>query len=252
MVRALAHAHERNSLLARWTLEQLRSAWRSWSGATSVSWTQRLVESVCLHRAITFLDPPTTAPTSGSTQGDSNCLPLLLKTCAPILWFAQNMIQALLITSLLALLAPAASSDLAARILNLLRVDMLAPPSEDHTDLADLEKLLIAGCDVSVEDRKVLRGRIEKILRSEDPVWALLAQRLAAALACALAPSMASVPDTLQTGLILRPTSIDGKRRMVVKGFEGEALEEAAGEVLAALEGVREWVGEGWADVLRK
>ena len=134
----------------------------------------------------------------------------------------------------------------------MLRADLLAPPSKDHTHLSDLELLLVAGRDLDPEGRKQLRGRIDKILRSEDPVWTLLAQRLAAALALAITTTTKGMPEALRTGLIARPTtSTGGKRRFVVKGFEGAALEEAVGELLTVLEGVRDWVAEGWSDVLR-
>jgi hypothetical protein len=249
MVRALAHAQERNDLLSRWTIDELRSTWRSWTGVDGDGWTKRLADSICSPTAIAFLTAP--APSSGdSSQADTNRLPPLLSACAPVLWVSQNLLQALLITSLLVLLAPAAPPDLAGKIFALLRADLLAPPSASHTHLSDLEALLRAGRDLDPEGRKQLRGRIDKILRSEDPVWALLAQRLAAALASALAPVATGAPDTLRTGLVARTTSADGRRRVVVKGFEGATLEEAIGEVLVVVEGVRDWVKEGWADVL--
>lgn len=274
IVRALVHAQEHDDVLAHWKPEELRGTWRAWVGASSSAagaggWTRRLVESVCSPVALTFLlspvrsdtSPPST-PAAAAGSSDTNRLPLVLNASAPVLWHAQNLVQAALITALLGLLSPSSPPGLAGQLLGLLRADLLAPPSQGHTHVADLEHALVAarpeGAELDAEGRKVLRGKIDKVLRAEDPVWRLLAQRLIEALAVALAPptSTAAGPaGPLRTGLVARSSTgaAGGEKRTVlcVKGFEGLALEEALGEVLEVLEGVRAWVGEGWPDVLR-
>lgn len=68
------------------------------------------------------------------------------------------------------------------------------------------------------------------------------------------------VPERMQSGRGEVRSSMSGggggggrgkSRRIVVKGFEGEVLEQGIGNVVDGLKKVGGWVGEVWGDVLK-
>lgn len=218
--------------------------------------------AACPHRSVS-------APFSSFTHTHT---PML--TCTPlpgvsnILFRLQNQIQALVITSsLIALVPPSPSptsstltprSTLPQKIHALLTADLLAPASASHTHLSDLSSLVLGALPVRPSDDQVekLKSAISRVLRTEDPVWGLLLGRLAQALVTALDAPRSRVPTNMATGRVAGTATGQAtareKRTLVVKGFEGETMEQACGEVLVGLEAVKGWVEDVWREVVMK
>lgn len=233
-------------------MDDLRSSWKQW---TVEPWTKTLVKSACSSKPLSFdarplPDQPSVDGPSSASEPVHNKLPPILNAVAPVLWLAQNLVQSILITSSLVLLCPSpTSTDRSKEILDLLRADLLAPPGEEHVHLSDLQSIVSQGQTLDDEGTKVLKSRIEKILRTEDPVWGLLVGRLEMVFTSALEKQQ--VPSSMQTGVVGRSTTEGGVKRLSVKGIEGEVLEETVGEVLDLLRKVQGWVEESWAIVLK-
>ena len=148
--------------------------------------------------------------------------------------------------------------------------DLHAEGGEEHTHLEDLTLIILGSSassfssaaspseeEVNLKAEKIREG-VKRVLRTTDPVWNLLLSRLKKALITSLTEERLPVdlvPERMQSGRgeVRSPLSPGGRNRtiVVVKGFEGEVLEQAIGEVVDGLKKVGGWVGEVWGDVLK-
>ncbi|KAL7417223.1 hypothetical protein BDY24DRAFT_411973 [Mrakia frigida] len=211
---------------------------------------------------------------SPSSTLENNQIPPILIGTSPILFNIQNHIQAIVITASLVALAPGGlSPDASRKIYQLLMADLHAEGGEQHTHLEDLTQIVLACWSASStpapseEEKKAhqekIREGVQRVLRTTDPVWNLLLSRLKKALITSLTEEhlpMDLVPERMQSGRGEVRSSMSGggggggrgkSRRIVVKGFEGEVLEQGIGNVVDGLKKVGGWVGEVWGDVLK-
>lgn len=94
---------------------------------------------------------------------------------------------------------------------------------------------------------------MQRVLRTEDPVWGLLVRRVKEGLGPLLGQDGdgSGVPGAMRTGFGAGRSAGTNEATVVkVKGFEGETLEKALGEVLAGLKVVDGWVRGVWGKEL--
>lgn len=236
-------------------------------------------------------------PDSGPKQvpESPNMLPPQFLFSGPALFYLQNHIQALTIAASLRSLVPAprpapnspflprsqtndpaspASWMFTERIWTLLESEIGAtddkPPGTKITNLAD--EVVMAHSSslppgVTVLERQLeqrLRSTVDRILRTDDPVFILLQRRLLAALSVALldtpaAQGRASVrmrtgSSRPQRGISspppLPPQDVQGGVTVMVKGFEDPVIVEQCSAVISTLRRIVEWVERVWGDTM--
>ncbi|KAG6915456.1 hypothetical protein DXG01_011360 [Tephrocybe rancida] len=291
VLRTQARTRERELVLdsSMWgSQHHIDDIWSTWLG-TEGTWTTRLL------RALAASTPVTCAP------GDPhpNALPPQLFFVQPTLLYIQNYLQALVVAASLKSLvrlpsAPAPSpspstpgtpQDFVSRVWTLLKseIEPTPPPTqgeeaEDPTKLVHLADEVVRARRLlppapSEEQERDLRSAVERTLRLQDPVFALLQGRLVRGVEGrvrdrgtegGVGNSVNSIPETMRTGRGGRsgsgtpsgrsgsgtPSGGSGRATLgvEVKGFEGEVLRSAVEEVVGRLCAVVEWVEGVWGD----
>ena len=222
-----------------------------------------------------------------------NMLPPQLLLSGPTLFHLQNHIQALTIAASLKSLVPTphttsppsqlggsnltspANWTFTKRIWALLEPEIGETGGEtSETKIVNLadevvmahSRLLapgVATLDAHLEQR--LRGTVDRILRTDDPVFALLQKRLLAALAAALTDIPISEEPTsvrMQSGRSQHPTrgtsssphpqpeSVLREVAIVAKGFEDPVIAKQCSIVASTLRRSVEWVERVWGDTM--
>lgn len=340
-------AHRREFELVSRLYGGLTGVWRTWNewlSASSVTagiserraWRRQLLSSLAMPSSISIVSPPMTelppedgalpAAAEESLPSESNALPSTFLISSPTLFRIQNLLQALVITSCVRLLAfpswprpapssspatnPAPSTDNAAEIF-VSRIWALLVGEIDRGGFAPAETKLVnfedevwsavrsqhassstlaSGTETLQSnatprlDEAAVRANVQRLLRTEDPVFALLIRRVTGALANWLesrpeSEGIASangeggggqsIPTHMQTGrkrpglpVLPIPSNItsssssypksrwDPASIPAVKGFEGKILREALEDVASQLGTAVEWVEITWSDVI--
>ncbi|KAG6903033.1 hypothetical protein C0995_007466 [Termitomyces sp. Mi166 len=293
VIRQQARTRERELVLdpSMWgSVDKLKDLWTSWLGSENI-WTSRLVHAL-------------TSPTPVTCQPDDpypNSLPPQFFFSRPALLYIQNYLQALVIgASLNALIRlpaptfPGPPRDFMSRIWTLLKVeidrddysnaiDAKTNVRDDATKLVNLadeviraRRLFSTSPGISEQNERELRAAVERTLRLQDPVFALLQSRLVRAIDQRIADYMSDVehqarsekdqivriPETMRTGRVneMLDNYPSGSRcgapaktiqpAVVVKGFEDEVLVQAVGEVVEKFVVIAQWVESVWEDII--
>lgn len=243
-------------------------------------------------------DTPESHPT-GSSSSQRNILPAPFLISSHNLFRIQNLLQALAITACLRLIVqpttttsqPASSSSqslsndleaLTARMWILLTAEVdRGGHAAPETKLVNLEDELwqflqqrnaSSTSSRSSMDEANLRTTVQRIVRAEDPVFALYMRRLVSTLQEWIAGPISrpkdnstSIPAEIRSGRRMRGVYQDASRSgsrpkgenkskaplPTVKGFEGIILSKAVREVVDEIDEVVEWVEETWGDILK-
>lgn len=289
-----ATASERKLVLQLWGLEKIRQRWRDWlpslsscaaDGSAKSRWILQLVNSV--GSSVPVSCPlPTKAPVDRDVNdGDApqrNELPPPLFMSTPSILYTQNFLQALVIAASLQSLVPRSTTQLPAdqtsfvgRIWALLKAEIDDEPGSGDTKLINLADEVIqahrsiAGSSHTEESEQRLRDAVERILRTQDPVFSLLQKRLLTALSSKLAEtsppqvSTSNIPEHLQSGrsrgppmrLDLSSDAGDDVNdlpvdKIYVKGFEDPVLVKAVGLAVTQMRRCIRWTTLVWGDVV--
>ncbi|KAG6832622.1 hypothetical protein H0H92_014458 [Tricholoma furcatifolium] len=278
IIRQQARERERQLVLhsEMWSsLQNITVLWKTWIGEPHILWTSRLLNALV-------------SPSPVSSQPGPNTLPPQLFFSQSDLLYLQNYLQALVIAaSLKALVRTPIQTDFTSRVWSLLKteIDTPAPSEEDPTKLVHLADEVIRARRLSVplteHDESQIRAAVQRTLRLEDPVFALLQGRLVRTLDGRLVDEMAvqdgnssdssatnglgidpgRLPESMRTG---RSDSLNGmgsvrrtppiptqaKLHMVVKGFEDEVLTQAIDDAVQKLVVCVRWVKSVWGDTI--
>ncbi|KAG5353774.1 hypothetical protein C0989_002557 [Termitomyces sp. Mn162] len=286
VIRQQALTREREIVLdpSMWgSIDRLKDLWKSWLGSENI-WTSRLL------RALTSPTPVTCQP----DDPHPNSLPPQLFFSRPDLLYIQNYLQALVIgASLNALVrlpaptSPGPPHDFMSRVWTLLKAeidrDEYHNAIDDKSSVDDATKLvnladevirarmLFSASPISEQDERELRAAVERTLRLQDPVFALLQSRLIRAIDQQIIEYMGGVvykeknqvvrfPEIMRTGrgnVTLRDygsgtgsgTPIKTIQPViVVQGFEDKILIQAGGEVMEKLIAIALWFKNVWED----
>ncbi|KAG6845880.1 hypothetical protein H0H87_000686 [Tephrocybe sp. NHM501043] len=274
VIRQQARTRERELVLdpAMWGSEaNTTDQWRSWIADDGAVWTSRLL------RALASSTPVTCHP----DDPHPNSLPPQLFFTHPTLLHLQNYLQALVVAaslkSLVRLPDPSqpGPQDFMPRVWALLKSEIdrdehahaVDPDATKLVNLADevvrARRLFSAPPALpGADEDKDLRAAVERTLRLQDPVFALLQGRLVRALEQEVGErrrrrrrglSVGAIPETMRTG---RSGATFNSARgtpsvaVLVKGFEGEVLAEAIEEAVQELCACVEWVEGVWGDTI--
>ncbi|KZW00317.1 hypothetical protein EXIGLDRAFT_639757 [Exidia glandulosa HHB12029] len=275
-LREEALVNERATILSLWPVDRSRRLWEAWmavSGTENTSklerWVARLITAAGSNQPVS---PPPLQPTE-EADATLNVLPPYFVFCIPELVRVQNLVQALVITAALRSLVPTASSasPLVSRIWTLLSAEADADPfARSETTLPDLSAEVQrawreAHPDEDADAEKRLAAAIERILRYEDPVFALLQKRVLGALRTSIVPAVEKyrargAPLRLLAGRGRghRATPSQGSGSAhddgfavdvgVVKGFEDDALKAGLKTCATELGSVVRWIIDVWGD----
>lgn len=279
-----------------WKSEEIEKEWRAWmkgpsqdavvdaeGQAVRKQYLERLMQALCGPTPV-FCSLPT-IPTSPSTDeqqqetpNEPTHLPPIFFFSIPDLVFIQNFLQTIVITACLRILLPpratdpsGAASTFTSRVITLLLASIDAP-SDDSTKLINLaDELVRAAGPLGPEEEKRLRDAVDRTLRLQDPVFALLQQRLTRA----IVDRLLHRPQTrlgakrgieMRTGRDLKGkrmrvetgSAVESSRKEddawdgvgeVVKGFEDLELSKRVNEVTGRLGKVLLWVDDVWGEV---
>ncbi|CDZ96555.1 T-complex 11 [Phaffia rhodozyma] len=298
LIRAAAQTNERTEIISLLPLDQIRSTFSTWTGPNT--WTKTLLKVITSSEPIALpalpLPPAISSSSAQSSNGLSSSeprvapapahqLPVIFVGVSQTLFRLQNQIQALVITACLMALLPASNKQppapsgsasasetpspsparsISAKTFDLLLSDLVTPSSAAHTSLSDIHALLLSSYPTPPDEltSKNLRSAIDRVLRTEDPVWGLLLSRLTLAVELCLEPPLAvggsstGLVSIMRTGReVVQPSGenhvrSEEKERIEVKGFEGEALERGIKDLVGSLERVKGWVEQVWTDVV--
>ncbi|KAG6886150.1 hypothetical protein C0993_000668 [Termitomyces sp. T159_Od127] len=291
VIRQQAQTRERELVLdpLMWaSLDRLKDLWKAWLGSEKV-WTSHLLRA---------LASPT--PVTCRLEGQHpNNLPPQFFLSRPALLYIQNYLQALVISAALNALVRLPTSisskspqDFMSRVWTLLKAEVdreyhiNAPDDQisgdDATKLVNLAdeviraRRLSTALPVSEQEERELRTAVERTLRLQDPVFALLQSRLVRAIGQRITDHLGHgeqevgndkdqvvvVPKIMRTGRVhetlrssLSGTRFDtpvkrGQSANVIKGFEDAVLVQAIDEVVEKLLAVAQWVNSVWGDTI--
>ncbi|KAH7108272.1 hypothetical protein BKA62DRAFT_824477 [Auriculariales sp. MPI-PUGE-AT-0066] len=266
-LRAEAIVHEKAAILSLTDPESARKVWDQWLStqperdSTLEHWVSRLLIAVGQNTPVQIQLKPDLAE---NMPPEKHVLPPQFALCIGDLVRIQNLVQALVVVAALLALIPnrqetteASSASHGDRLWSLLssEIDPGSTPSpEQHTTLADLEAELLR------VNPQADRNAINRILRYEDPVFALLQKRVLAALE-------ASVPSAVQRYRARRGAAplrlITGRGRgtrqddpaasdnipvdvPVVKGLEDEVLRRRLASTAEDVSRIVLWITDVW------
>jgi hypothetical protein len=280
--RRTAATRERAFVFQAWgEMTTLRGAWNEWltsPPSASVShWSARLVRALGASTPVLCLLPPASPVSTlenhdfARTTGPNHLPPPFFVVCS-LLVHIQDLLQALVATAALRALVRLppgrdANSALTARLWALLCGEVDAGRHRTKgTTLAHLADELVAARNSSglsaplgPEEEAQLRTAVTRTLSHGDPVFSLLQTRLLGALSAALAkaPPRVEMPRQIQAGLIAgsrigeqKVPLLQEEERVLVKGFEDEALLGGIQGVLGKLRRIVGWVDDVWRDVI--
>ncbi|KAG6842187.1 hypothetical protein C0991_001680 [Blastosporella zonata] len=278
-IRQQARTRERDLVLdnVMWaSKEAVHTLWRTWLADEHV-WTSRLL------RVLTSSTPVTCQP----ADSHPNSLPPQLFFAQPTLLYLQNYLQALVVAASLKSLVrlpteTGTPQDFMARVWTLLRAeidrdDAAGADDSDPTKLVNLAdeviraRRLFAASPIAENEERELRAAVERTLRLQDPVFALLQGRLVRAVDQELTARRSGVkengieagrvPETMRTGMSRNatPMSLDATSGrgtpsrslpVDVKGFEGDVLAQAIEELVQKLCACADWAESVWGDTI--
>jgi len=297
-MRAHACAREREVVQRVWgSLDHVKKSWRAWTHGIQVAegespkqrWRGKLVEALGTPVTISFEFPSQNYNHAHAPYTTSNTLPAPFLVPFPILFYVQNLIEALVICASVRSLIPASPpstnthtpdprSTLTQRVWILLRgeIDGGGPGSaEGETKMAHLEAEVVQawkrarGLDVVLtgDEEDGLRAAVRRVLRVEDPVFKLLAARVVAFLRAPLVPVQVAGegagPKHMRTGLVDGHPSAHARQNgkgggeqanmeglPTLRGFEEDVLREGLKEVRDTVDTVVDWAEWVWEDVI--
>ncbi|KDQ21463.1 hypothetical protein BOTBODRAFT_25904 [Botryobasidium botryosum FD-172 SS1] len=298
-MRAHARAREREVVQRVWGgLDHIKKSWRAWAHSIQMAdgepskqkWRGKLVEALGTPVTISFDFPSHNHNYAHASYTTSNTLPAPFLVPFPILFYVQNLIEALVICASIRSLIPASPpstttntpdprSSLTQRVWILLRgeIDGGGPGSAEgagETKIAHLEDEVVRafkrarGPDAVMTgvEEDGLRAAVRRVLRVEDPVSKLLAARVLAFLRAPPAPAVigeGAGPRHMRTGLVDGHPSAHAHQNgngsggqtnseglPTLRGFEEDVLREGLKEVRDTVDTVVDWAEWVWEDVI--
>jgi len=271
------------------SLDHVKKSWQEWAcglqateGESSKQmWRGKLVEALGTPVTISFKFPSHNHTHAPYTT--SNILPAPLLVPFPILFYVQNLIEALVICASIRSLIPASPpsatvpdprTTLTHRVWILLRGAIDGGSSgEGETKMAHLEDEVLqtwkrtraSNAVTKEEEDNALRAAVRRVLRIEDPVFKLLVARVVAFLRAPPTPTVvgeSAGPKHMRTGLVDGHPSLvhaqkngSGEQLDIeslpnLRGFEEDVLREGLREVRDTVDMVVEWTEWVWEDVI--
>ncbi|KAH7913134.1 T-complex protein 11-domain-containing protein [Hygrophoropsis aurantiaca] len=311
-----AKTMERDVILDIWHADRVSQSWTDWlethnpqftvgnpGSDDSYKWLARLVQSLGESFAVSCTLPTTTVTPNGTldtaediSEPARNALPGTFFFSTPTLLAIQNYLQALVIAaslrSLTRLPLPSTNSHsngeeiaFMERLWALLDMEM-REEGAGETKLAHLADEIIRArkhaaslnhTEVTAGEEATLRAAVDRTLKPNDPVFALLQKRLLTALLTALvqrrsepAQTSPNIPERMQTGrdgerkgkrprLAVDPEELDDVgsnvvwselRTLEVKGFEDPILSKSVRATFQKIDNCLRWVESVWGDVI--
>ncbi|KAI9456625.1 hypothetical protein F5148DRAFT_1223978 [Russula earlei] len=269
-----AHIRERALVLDLWEQSVVREDIAAWLSDLSPphalivvppsrKWVLRVVQALGATDPVACpLPTKPLAPENDMPPPVPNTLPPPFFFSTPQLLYIQNVLQAIVIAAALRTLLPATASppeDFMYRIWTLLLASVNDEGLQGDTRLVNLADELVRALSLTdPEATKQLRSAVARTVRTSDPVFLLLQQRLLSALAERLSHAPVAIerkdaPEKIRTGRGERSPSVANEKRskgeLEVKGFSGPVLSVAIQEVLGMLQEVVLWIERIWADL---